>query len=54
MGNKVLIKNAELTSMVIEQFIRLLHVCGMPRQDVDLIHSHGQTMEAIVREDVFR
>ncbi len=48
MGNKVLIKNASTTSMVIEQFIRLLHQCGMPMEDVDQIHCGGRVMGQII------
>jgi 1-pyrroline-5-carboxylate dehydrogenase len=50
MGNKVLIKNASTTSMVIEQFIRLLHQCGMPMEDVDLIHCGGRVMSQIIEK----
>ena len=44
MGNKVVIKNSTSTCMVIEQYIRLLHACGMPKTDVDLIHCGGPVM----------
>ncbi len=49
MGNKVLIKNASTTSMVIEQFIRLLIHVGMPPTDVDLIHCRGSVMGELLK-----
>jgi len=48
MGNRVLLKNDSKTSMVIEQFVRLLHECGMPKTDLDLIHCAGSTMGELV------
>lgn len=53
MGNKVVLKNSTSTCMVIEQFIRLLHHCGMPKTDVDLLHCGGPVMGALInRTDV--
>lgn len=49
MGNKVLIKGASTVSVVIEQFIRMLLYCGMPKEDVALIHCGGEVMEEIIR-----
>lgn len=37
-------------SIVIEQLLRLLHHCGMPRTDADLIHGSG----AVVNELLLR
>ncbi|MCB9640177.1 MAG: aldehyde dehydrogenase family protein [Myxococcales bacterium] len=54
MGNKVLIKNASTTSMVIEQFVRLLHQCGMPKEDVDMIHCGGRVMGEIIEKSAAR
>ena len=48
MGNKPVVKGSEKTSMVVEQYIRLLHACGMPKEDVDLIHCFGPTMEKLL------
>eukprot|EP00924_Labyrinthula_sp_SR-Ha-C_P001095 augustus_masked-scaffold_7-processed-gene-13.10-mRNA-1 protein AED:0.06 eAED:0.06 QI:0/-1/0/1/-1/1/1/0/555 len=48
MGNKLLVKGSEKTSFVLEQYIRLLHYCGMPMEDLDLVHCHGETMEHIL------
>lgn len=44
MGNRPLVKSATTVSVVIEQFIRLLHFCGLPTTDLDLIHCNGQVM----------
>lgn len=54
MGNKVVIKNDSKTSLVLEQFIRLLHVCGMPKTDLDLIHSVGPVMGELVERAPLR
>jgi 1-pyrroline-5-carboxylate dehydrogenase len=54
MGNKVLVKNCQRTSAVIEQFIRLLHYNGMPLTDVDLIHGEPQYMEKLIKEGLFK
>lgn len=48
MGNKPVIKGSPYTSLVLEQYIRLMHHCGMPTTDVDLIHSGGPAMEALI------
>ena len=54
MGNKPVVKGSEKTSMVLEQYIRLLHACGMPKDDVDLIHCFGPTMEALIKQAPIR
>lgn len=41
MGNKPLLKPTEKVSIVMEQFIRLLHHCGMDRKDVDFLNCEG-------------
>ncbi|MBI2046057.1 MAG: aldehyde dehydrogenase family protein [Parcubacteria group bacterium] len=50
MGNKVLIKGASTVDVVIEAFIRMLLSCGMPKNDVALIHCGGAVMEEIIRQ----
>jgi len=47
MGNKVILKPSSKTSLVIEEFLRLLHHCGMPLGDCDLIHCNGKTFESL-------
>jgi 1-pyrroline-5-carboxylate dehydrogenase len=41
MGNKVCLKPAEKVGFVMELFLRLLHDCGLPKSDVDLLNSVG-------------
>ena len=48
MGNRPLVKAASKVSLVIEQFIRLLHLCGLPMTDVDLIHCSGHVMSVLL------
>ena len=48
MGNKPVIKPAEKVSLVMEQFIRLLHECGMPMDDVDLLNCEGPVAEELI------
>ena len=48
MGNRPLIKSATTVSVVIEQFIELLHHCGLPMTDVDLIHCRGSVMNELL------
>jgi 1-pyrroline-5-carboxylate dehydrogenase len=54
MGNKVVIKGASTTSMVLEQWIRLLHECGLPMEDVDLIHCGGRVMGELLVKGPYR
>jgi 1-pyrroline-5-carboxylate dehydrogenase len=35
-------------SIVVEQLLRLLHHCGMPRTDADLIHGSGQVVNELL------
>ncbi|KNC82138.1 aldehyde dehydrogenase [Sphaeroforma arctica JP610] len=41
MGNKVLVKVDEKVQIVMEQFIRLAHHCGLPKTDMDMLYSSG-------------
>jgi len=55
MGNRPLVKAQSKTGVVIEQFIRLLEICGLSLSDLDLIHCGGATMERLIhfaRNDV--
>ncbi|KAI3767454.1 hypothetical protein L2E82_17580 [Cichorium intybus] len=47
MGNKPVLK----VCIVMEQTLRLLHACGMPMEDVDLINSDGGTMDKLLLEE---
>ena len=48
MGNKVLLKVDSKVSVVMEQTLRLMHACGMPVEDVDMIHCDGPNMEKLI------
>jgi len=48
MGNHVTIKGAATTSMVLEEWVRLMIKCGMPKGDVNLIHANGSAMGKLV------
>ena len=54
MGNRCTMKASEKTSMVMDQYLRLLHHCGMPKGDVDLIHCGGDAMGALIDKAPFR
>jgi 1-pyrroline-5-carboxylate dehydrogenase len=54
MGNKPVLKQATATSIVAEAFVRLLLHCGMPAQDLLLIHCSGQVMERLVTNQVIQ
>eukprot|EP00568_Trieres_chinensis_P009203 CAMPEP_0183304316 /NCGR_PEP_ID=MMETSP0160_2-20130417/9441_1 /TAXON_ID=2839 ORGANISM="Odontella Sinensis, Strain Grunow 1884" /NCGR_SAMPLE_ID=MMETSP0160_2 /ASSEMBLY_ACC=CAM_ASM_000250 /LENGTH=524 /DNA_ID=CAMNT_0025467343 /DNA_START=53 /DNA_END=1624 /DNA_ORIENTATION=- len=41
MGNKPVLKPTEKCTIVMEQFIRLLHHCGMPMDDCDFLNCEG-------------
>lgn len=48
MGNKPILKQSSTTSIVAEAFVRLLLYCGMPKDDMLLIHCSGSVMEKVV------
>ncbi len=56
MGNKPLIKTARTVEPVLDQFISLLHWCGLPTEDVDLIHCSGSVMNELLKQgtDIIR
>lgn len=58
MGNRVTLKAASTTCMVMEEWLRLMLKCGMPPADVDMLHCGGRTMSEILRrageEDIVR
>lgn len=49
MGNKVIMKPNSKTTVVMDEFIRMLHYCGMPMSDCDLIHCAGDTFEHLYK-----
>lgn len=48
MGNHVTIKAASTVSMVMEEWIRLMLECGMPPEDVNLIHCSGSVVSSLI------
>merc|ERR1711862_969657 len=54
MGNHVTLKAASTVSIVMEQFVRLLAHCGMPLEDVNLIHCSGRAMGDLLKKAPFR
>ncbi|EAR83878.1 delta-1-pyrroline-5-carboxylate dehydrogenase (macronuclear) [Tetrahymena thermophila SB210] len=53
-GNRPTLKIDSKVSLVMEQFLRLAIDCGMPAEDVDLIHSGPQAMEKIILDTNYR
>jgi len=49
MGNKPLVKGDSRTSIVLEQWVRMMHHCGLPKEDMDFIHAEGPVMEKILK-----
>jgi 1-pyrroline-5-carboxylate dehydrogenase len=49
MGNRPLVKPDTRCSFPLEQFIRLLHYCGLPKEDLDFIHCEGSEAEEIIK-----
>lgn len=35
-------------SVVMEQAIRMLHACGLPKEDLDFINGQGPVMQALL------
>lgn len=48
MGNKVVVKPDTKTALPLEQFIRLLHECGLPKEDLSFVHADGPNTEKIL------
>jgi len=48
MGNKPVLKPAEKCALVMEQFLHLLHDCGMDKNDVDLLNCQGPVAESLI------
>lgn len=48
MGNKPLLHVDHRVSIVAEQFLRLLHACGAPAEDADLLHGRGEAAHAVL------
>lgn len=54
MGNKPVLKPAEKCALVMEQFLHLLHDCGMEKNDVDLLNCQGPVAEQLILKSNIR
>lgn len=54
MGNKPVLKPAELCAIVMEQFLRLLHHCGMDPSDVDFLNARGPVAQQVITQTPVR
>jgi 1-pyrroline-5-carboxylate dehydrogenase len=50
MGNKLLLKTDSKISICVEEFLRFIHACGMPKNDCILVHTNGENMESIIKQ----
>lgn len=50
MGNKPLVKPDLRCSWPLEQWVRMLHYCGLPKEDLDFIHCEGPVVEKILKK----
>lgn len=48
MGNKPVVKGDSRTNIVLEQWIRMMHYCGLPKEDMDFLYADGPVMEKIL------
>lgn len=48
MGNKPVVKSDSKVSFPLEEWIRMLHYCGLPKEDLDFLHADGPVMEKIL------
>lgn len=48
MGNKPIVKSDSKATFPLEQWIRMLHYCGLPKEDLDYINCDGPVMEKIL------
>lgn len=48
MGNKPILKGDSKVALPLEEFVRLLLACGMPKNDLILLHSDGQSCENLL------
>ncbi|OEH75694.1 aldehyde [Cyclospora cayetanensis] len=53
-GNKPLVKAEAGQGLPLEQFIRFLHYCGMPLEDMDLISARGPVVSQLLEKSPVR
>ena len=54
MGNKVLLKPDAKVAFPAEQFLRLLHYCGMPKEDCSFLYADGPAIEHVLKKTPMR
>ena len=54
MGNKPVLKPSEQVSIVMEQYLRLLHECGMDTVDVDFLNCAGPVAQEVITQTPVR
>ena len=50
MGNKPLVKPDSRAGFPLEQWIRMLHYCGLPKEDLDFLNCDGPVMEKVLKK----
>jgi 1-pyrroline-5-carboxylate dehydrogenase len=50
MGNRVLLKVDSKVSVCMQEFVRLLNICGLPPNDLILVHTNGENMEYLLTQ----
>eukprot|EP00286_Rhodomonas_abbreviata_P013023 CAMPEP_0181336676 /NCGR_PEP_ID=MMETSP1101-20121128/27558_1 /TAXON_ID=46948 /ORGANISM="Rhodomonas abbreviata, Strain Caron Lab Isolate" /LENGTH=605 /DNA_ID=CAMNT_0023447011 /DNA_START=105 /DNA_END=1922 /DNA_ORIENTATION=+ len=48
MGNRPVLKVDHKVAIVMEQYMRMMHACGMPIEDVDMINCEGAVMHQLL------
>lgn len=50
MGNKPVVKPDSRCSFPLEQWVRMLHYCGLPKEDIDFMHGDGPVIEQVLKK----
>ncbi|KAF8821001.1 aldehyde dehydrogenase (naD) family protein [Cardiosporidium cionae] len=53
-GNKPLVKCHSTQGLSVEQFLRFLHFCGLPQDEIDFINTRGTTMFKLIEKAPLR
>ncbi|CEM06404.1 unnamed protein product [Vitrella brassicaformis CCMP3155] len=53
-GNKPVVKTESTMGMPVEQFIRFMHFCGLPKDEIDFISCRGPVMSDLVSRAAVR
>ncbi|KAL8427148.1 hypothetical protein Efla_007714 [Eimeria flavescens] len=49
-GNKPVVKAESRQGLPLEQFIRFLHFCGLPKEDVDMLSARGPVVSELLKK----